>query len=398
MIKLKNKIITIFAFLLAFVMLFTAIPFAGEVHATESAEEQELRDKIAVLQQQQTELQQKLDSAESNADEQAKQKEYLDALMATTLTEIDTAQQLVEQCDAQIKSAEERIAQLQAQIDEEYEATKIYLRSSYMDGAIGYLEMILEAESFTDFLMTLDLISYTLRNSEKQTAEFEALVSELEAQENKLVASKEEQSKLVKEKETSMLLLEEQKAKAQEYMLAYEEAARTYSDEYKAAKAAEAELNERLKELLKAPADPGDPVEPNPPPASDGTFIWPVSPAYSRISSYFGPRELWGYYDDHLGIDIPADYGTNVYASAAGTVVVSEWHSSYGYYVVIDHGNGYSTCYAHNSDLCVGVGDYVRQGEVIAKIGSTGSSSGNHCHFEVRVNGKVDDPLKYVSP
>ena len=97
-----------------------------------------------------------------------------------------------------------------------------------------------------------------------------------------------------------------------------------------------------------------------------------------------------------LGIDIPGAYGTPIYASNGGTVIVATYHYSYGNYVVIDHGGGYSTLYGHNSSLCVRVGDRVEQGDVIAKMGSTGSSTGNHCHFEVRINGKTQQPLNYV--
>ena len=116
------------------------------------------------------------------------------------------------------------------------------------------------------------------------------------------------------------------------------------------------------------------------------------------MSSYFGWRKLNGRDDFHNAIDIPCDYGTDVWAANAGKVIKAEWHSSYGYYVVVDHGGGQTTLYAHNSRLVVKAGDTVQQGQVIAKAGATGSAWGVHCHFEVRINGKATNPLDgYVS-
>ncbi len=121
-----------------------------------------------------------------------------------------------------------------------------------------------------------------------------------------------------------------------------------------------------------------------------GPLLWPV-PGYSNISSYFGdPRSNTGY---HYGIDIPAGTGTPVVASASGIVLTATWHYSYGYYVVLDHGQGLRTLYAHNSALYVSVGQAVTVGQTIAGVGNTGESYGAHLHFEVHANGGRQDPL-----
>lgn len=120
-----------------------------------------------------------------------------------------------------------------------------------------------------------------------------------------------------------------------------------------------------------------------------GNFIWPVGGSGGKISCYYGSG-------GHRGLDIAASYGTPVRASAAGKVVVSGWYYSYGKCVVIDHGNGVRTLYGHNSSLNVSVGQYVSQGQQIAGVGSTGYSTGNHCHFEVQINGGTRNPLNYI--
>ena len=128
--------------------------------------------------------------------------------------------------------------------------------------------------------------------------------------------------------------------------------------------------------------------------ASKGTYIWPVRS--HRINSYFGGRNIFGSYSFHSGIDLHAAYGETVMAADGGTVTKAGWSSGYGNLVVIRHDNGTETYYAHNSSLLVSVGQKVYQGQAVAKAGSTGRSTGVHCHFEVRVRGTAVNPLNYL--
>ena len=132
---------------------------------------------------------------------------------------------------------------------------------------------------------------------------------------------------------------------------------------------------------------------PRPVTASNGYFIWPVR---GTITSNFGGRNLWGRYDFHLGLDIACPTGTSIKAADGGTVIKSGWSGSYGKLVAIRHDNGYITYYAHNSSLLVSVGEKVYQGQIIARAGMTGNTSGPHCHFEVRINGTSVNPRNYL--
>ena len=126
-----------------------------------------------------------------------------------------------------------------------------------------------------------------------------------------------------------------------------------------------------------------------------GSFRWPTS---GRFTSYFGGRKSPGGIGstNHKGIDIAVPRGTPIYAADGGTVTYAGWMSGYGYLVQIDHGNGYVTRYGHNSSLTVSVGQHVYKGQQVARAGSTGNSTGNHCHFEVRYNGVAKNPLNYL--
>ena len=129
-----------------------------------------------------------------------------------------------------------------------------------------------------------------------------------------------------------------------------------------------------------------------------GSYIWPL---YGNITSYFGYRSIFGSYSYHDALDIAASYGTTIKASDGGTVVWAGTGTggywSYGKYVVIDHGNGMRTLYAHCSSLLVSAGDHVYQGQAIAKVGMTGRTTGPHCHFEMQINGTPVNPLSYLN-
>lgn len=127
--------------------------------------------------------------------------------------------------------------------------------------------------------------------------------------------------------------------------------------------------------------------------APTGTFGWPTS---GSITSDYGYRYIFGGSDFHGGIDIANKKGTNIYAADGGVVTHAGWMSSYGYLIIIDHQNGYTTYYGHNSELLVSEGDKVYKGQHIAEMGATGRVTGTHCHFEVRYNGERQDPMDYL--
>ena len=129
----------------------------------------------------------------------------------------------------------------------------------------------------------------------------------------------------------------------------------------------------------------------------NGKFTWPV-PASSRISSEYGYRTspISGKREFHNGLDIPAPYGSAIVATEAGTVTYSGWMNGYGYTIIIDHGSGITSLYGHNSSLVVKKGQKVSRGQTIAKCGSTGWSTGNHCHFTISKGGSAVNPHNYV--
>ena len=128
-----------------------------------------------------------------------------------------------------------------------------------------------------------------------------------------------------------------------------------------------------------------------------GSVSWVLEPGVSyTVSSEQGWRDLYGQSDYHLGTDFACAAGTEIHAYNAGTVLISEYHSSYGNYVLVDHGGGIQTLYAHMAERAVSAGDWVESGQILGYVGMTGSAYGYHLHFEVRVNGEVQNPRNYL--
>ncbi len=392
---MKKRIIsTLSALVIMIVSVFGAILYTETgLHADSSDskdKETELKQKIKTAQEQQAELKKKIENAKKGIENTENEKEYLDNLVTTTQAEIDATNELIEEFRGKIARKETEIADMEQSIDEKFDQTMDRLRFSYEEGTASYLELILESDSMSDFLSGAERVDSMMDFDRSLMDELAAKLKVLENEKTVLVNTQNEQIELEKSLNEKVVSLEEQIKEAERYIIQLRANQETYAAEYEKAKAAEKEANAAIEKLL------AERQRSSNTPYWGGEFIWPVPARYRTISSGYGWRYLWGRRDFHLGIDIPGAYGTPIYASNGGTVVVATWHYSYGNYVVIDHGGGYSTLYGHNSSLCVRVGDRVEQGDVIAKMGSTGSSTGNHCHFEVRINGKTQQPLNYV--
>lgn len=386
---------TAFALLIVTAVAFLS-DFAGKVNgadpiindATVQAYEQRLRE----IAREQDALKATLAKARTNEASAKEIKAQLDRQISLSIDKIEYTNKLLDELSANIEKKNDEIAEKTADIDEQYENLKTLLRITYEEGDVSYLELIMGAESLYDFLVRTErvssIISYNTRTmkqyqEEKATLEDEknALDSLMASQAAYKISLEEEEEELRKqysENETYLAGIQWSEAKYQQQILENQKLEQQLDKEL------EAYIKEQQAKLNAA--------------YYGGEFIWPVDAAkWKYISSPFGWRDLWGVRDFHLGIDIPCSTGSSVWASNGGTVIQATYHYSYGYYVVIDHGGGLSTLYAHNSKLLVSVGQKVEQKQVIALAGSTGNSSGPHCHFEVRKNGERQQPLDYVT-
>ena len=410
--KRQVRLFLIAGFLAVVTLLYAGTPdilFRNEVSAArqttnsaiQNAENQikVVESKIAALEKKTKDLQNSIASAEEELELERQKKALLDEKLALVDESIAATQNLIAEYATQITQKEQEIAQKEADITSQYQSVLEWMRISYEFDEVNYLEMIFSAENLSDFLNSAEMFTSMMNYQNSVMDSLNTDLTDLRAEKDVLDvyrnAQKETQNKLELQQANYDQLI----AESNEYILSLNqtitdnEAAMAANEKQQAALAASrAALEKQLQEELEKLAQQNAVYV-------GGTYIWPLNATkYKRVSSYFGWRKLNGRDDFHNAIDIPCDYGADVWAANAGKVVKAEWHSSYGYYVVVDHGGGQTTLYAHNSRLVVKAGDTVQQGQVIAKAGATGSAWGVHCHFEVRINGKATNPLDgYVS-
>jgi murein DD-endopeptidase MepM/ murein hydrolase activator NlpD len=289
-----------------------------------------------------------------------------------------------------------RVDRLDAEYGKAVALLGTHLRALYILGEPDPVEVILSARSFSELLDGIDLMDRIARQDERLAQQVAAAKADASAERLRTAGTRAEVSRAVslvearvtEQREALRRVTESRNALAAAMELKTDSlaAARQTREEYLAeaeALAAEsASLAASIRAAQKGSGSTGSG-------ASASGLIWPVS---GPVTSGFGMR--WGRM--HEGIDIAVPSGTPVHASASGQVIYAGWLGGYGNLLVIDHGDGLATAYAHNSSLPIGVGTSVAQGQVISISGSTGNSSGPHVHFEVRVNGTAVDPLAYL--
>ena len=343
----------------------------------------------------------------------------------------------------QIKEKTQSIEETTEALENQEQAFLDRMVAVYMEEDTDYLELLFESEDLTDFLTRMELVSavfdyddriirglsenkealekdkenldYAQETQLKRVAEYEQVIKEnqqlydakleymenLKNNESDLISEysyyKQQEDELNRELEAYLAEL------ARQAEIRRQEEERKRQEAIAAQKAAEEAERKRQEELAAQQQQYWDNYYNTSSSSIDyteytgGTITYPLDPdVYSHMSSPYGWRVLYGIEEFHLGVDLACAAGTDVLAAASGTVVLSQFHYSYGNYVIIDHGNGFSTLYAHMSSSNVNVGDFVGAGQTIGWVGLTGRTFGYHLHFETRVNGSTVDPEGYL--
>ena len=288
----------------------------------------------------------------------------------------------------EIQKGLEELEQLKKDIEKQNDDLNARLRSMYKNGDVGMLSVVFGSSSMSDVMTNMDMVQRIYNADAELLASIQDQYDLVDAQNQKLEALKEQlevQQAAVEEKKAALEAdRQEVAAKKKEVQANTDSLAKQYEAVKKEADA----ISETIKVLQSQNTQ-----------YIGGAMCWP-SQASTRITSPFGWRylSLLGGRNYHTGVDIGAAGGTNILAANSGKVIKAGWNNSYGYMVMVDHGGGIVTLYAHSSKLLVKTGDVVTRGQAIALIGSTGMSTGNPLHFEVRVNGKYQNPLNYITP
>ena len=358
------------------------------------------KDKLAEFADQKKEIQAELNAIKKDKTKIVEQKMALDQQIEIITAEIDAANEL-------INSLTVAIAERQAALDyaREKEAEQLALFSSRARamekmGETSYLGVLLQAESFSDLLTRWDAVQEIMRYDQQIMDDLKSTRKQIEIDQALLEADKADQYAISKELALNQAELAEQYAEADRLIAgltadqldaqkAYEQAEKDMADTQK-------EISD-LMEVLRKQQEAAKKDNPY----VGGEYMWPLPSSHTKISSQFSMRNhpILGYARQHTGIDIPAPKGTKIMAANSGTVILRKTNSGYGNYIVVDHGGGQATLYAHMSAFAgFGVGDSVKRGDVIGYVGSTGLSTGNHLHFEIIINGTQVNPVPYLKP
>ena len=342
-----------------------------------------------------------LDEAQQKADELEQQKEAAEAekdslteQLSGIITSMKETQEKLTAKEDEIADAENELIQAKVDENDQYESMKMRIKFMYESGNTQFFTILLESRSITEFLNKAEYVSQLSAYDRDMLEEFQRVVKDVEKKEASLQKLNTLQDQLTSQQTEVQALLDSKEAQIDDLEKQIGENADTIEELKR-----QAEEAERLRKEQAAAQSGGSSYRPG----SGGTvvsgngyFTHPC-PGMTYQSSYFGeirPYETGG----HKGNDYAAPTGTPTYAAAAGTVIQAGWSNSAGNWVVINHGNGIQTYYLHTSAMYVSVGTKVSKGDVIAAVGTTGSSTGNHLDFRVNVNGSYVNPLSYASP
>lgn len=389
---MKTKI---FALLMALTMVFVIVSeSAVPALAATQAEINKLKEQAAEITKNKKELQKEIDRLKAEAKDATAQKELLDKQNDMIRSELENAEEQIKQYEKLIEQTKAELALAEKEEEEQHELFCSRVRAMEENGTVSYWAVLFNASDFTDLLSTLDDVGEVMENDQRifdEMREIRKSIEEKKATLEQCLVEAEAQRKLLEEKRKEL------QAKLDESTALIAKLSANKEEYLKLLKAEEAEANSiaaQIRKLEQQLAASG-----NSKPGTKGGYIWPVTTS-KKISSPFGSRinPVTGRSETHKGVDISrVFYSSNVIAAKAGTVIISQKGSSYGNYVVVSHGTGNTTLYAHLSKRSVKVGDVVAQGDVLGVTGSTGNSTGPHLHFEITEGGVRIDPLKYLT-
>ncbi len=355
----------------------------------------DLRSKQSNLAQQQKDAKAALAEVQSKQSSLEEEIKALDQNLYVAQQELDVLEAALDEATAKYDDAVVRWEAATAEKEAQWDTFRDRVKFMQENNSFGYLKIILEAKSFTDMLSRMQYVNDIINYDNTTLERLKAAEAEIAETAQVMKEEKEAQEVIVGEQREKTSALENLKSEKQAKMAQYEQDEASYNKQLAELEAGSAEV-ERLIAAAEAAAARSS-GNSGAVAYSGGKLQWPV-PGRTYVSSGYVARNkpIGSGTEFHTGLDIPASYGTAIKAAGSGTVITAGWVRGYGYTVMINHGGGLVTLYGHNSSLCVSVGDTVSTGDTIAKCGSTGNSTGNHCHFEVRVNGKHTNPVPYL--
>ncbi len=392
--KQKKKTLwkRIFAVVLAAALVLPLAPdsLIVPVSAVTQAEIDKLKDNANDLKNQQKELQNQLKSIQADKSKALEQKSLLEQQINATQAEIDNISSQIQKYDELISQKQTELAQAEEEEKAQYELFCKRVRAMEEQGEVSYWSILFSSSDFADLLDNAMMVDEIMAYDNQVMDQLIAIREQIAQDKADLETARQEQQSAKEEQEAAKANLKSQEAEVDALISQIssqeDQVEKAHAQLQAAAAAVDKEIAAAEKELAAQISNV----------VSESGFMWPL-PGYNTLSSLYGGRThpVTGRPNNHTGIDIPAPSGTPIKAAKSGVVTTSTYNSSYGNYVVVSHSDGTSTLYAHMVRRGVSKGQTVSQGQTIGYVGTTGSSTGNHLHFEVRVNGSRRDPVDF---
>lgn len=398
--RTKNAVALLLAFAMVLSLGFYTMSPDAFARTTQS-EIDALKSQKSELQSQQSDIQSKIDSLNSKQSSVIELKSALDEKNEITLMQIQNLEEQIELHETLIEQKSKEVDEAQKIADDQLQKYKAHIRNMEENGRFSYFEVLFGAASISEFLSLIDDIGDIMQADKELEESYAQSVTDLKTVKAEYEQAQADMKTRKAELVTLQAQLEEDIAAADAVILELQSDinanAEILADLEAQESAFQTTIEQKIKELEQqrkeeeaknnAQNNGGGAV-------GTGSLVWPSYCTY--ITSRQGPRihPISGQYKNHGGTDIGASYGSSIYAADAGVVTTSAdgYNGGYGNYVIIDHGNGMTTLYAHMSSRAVSVGQSVSAGQVIGYVGSTGASTGPHLHFEMYINGSRIDP------
>lgn len=421
---MRNRLKIITAIMLT--LIFCMQPVCN-IQATEESNLSEAQQEKKTLENDLQKAKELIDSLKGSKEDIQSEVEKLDKQLNEISGKVKELESQLSKKRQEIADTESALNKAKEQEKKQYRNMKKRIQFMYENGQTSYVEMLLSADSFTDFLNAVEYITQISQYDRKMLKEYQNMQVTIADTQKTLetdYASLQSLQAKVQEEKQAVAALEsakkgelndvaddltdaqsvakayEAEIQAQNEVIAQIQAAQKRAAEQQAVQqqAQAAEENQGATDAAGENQNTAQNTTPSGNGQSTGSMMWPC-PSSKRVTSDYGPRTspTNGASSNHKGIDIGAAYGADIVAADGGTVLVATYSSSGGNYVIIDHGGGLCTVYMHASSLTVSAGQTVSKGQVIAKVGSTGISTGNHLHFGVTLNGVYVSPWGYVS-
>ena len=392
---MKKKTVTLVASLLCGSIIM-ATPYWYQ------AQDEDLTNQLSNIQQQMTNEANKKSEAEKTIGTVYEQLHAIQRDLDTATAELKQVQAERIQLDKDITKTEAELKAAQALLQSREKVFYKRVRDIYINGRLSYLDVVVGSKDFSDFANRMEMLKRILQSDMDLINTIKTEREEIASKKAKLEEDRAKVLELEKVAQEKQNLINQKKAERQAVleraMNDRDTAERAYNELMASSASITAMLQQRAAERAAAAAAAASQG------GSGGGATWVqgtgqlAAPVVAPITSDFGWRihPIYGTRRLHAGTDFGVDEGTPVHAADGGVVVEAGWVSGYGYTVIIDHGNGMSTLYAHNSDVAVSPGQTVSKGQVVSYSGNTGGSTGPHLHFEVRINGEPTDPMGYL--